>query len=549
MTIVSVLLIMVVAVGYLGWRLWSARPSGFQHLTVEEGWSNDLQTIVWDEVNQEYVIYFLHSRDGASNPMGPSGQEWVRTTTKDFRSYTAQTVAIASTGGDERLGWRSAWTGSVVVSDGRISGTTAGEWVAFISGLDQESGMQAVWAVASEDGGKTFTRSLNEGIPLVTAASSSQNQIDFRDPFVASWQGAWVMVVAEGDVLGVYQSNDGIQWQATSKVSADQFFSGRTWQGNAPVECPVLKTMRMANGEERLVLFFGAKDASHQETTGTYYTIGHLDDDGRFVAEMETRRLDEGSDYYGANFTGSMVIDEGNDEIITMGWIGNWNYTSKGIHPDEEAQAPYRETVGSYSLARRLTLQEDGSLRQEVIGPLVTQASPTLLTREQPLLTNPSVTAEVPSGLVVLYDRPQQSVKSFYQFQVHTTNQASPLALELSIYQGGDYVQLHYDSERQQYQIRHRAGELDHGLEGETASYYYYDGLLGNGQGYAGSLEQTAVLSQPFRIWTDQHVIEIQFPNGELYTVARFSNLSDQDVKLYSSSGDEVSVMWSEEHY
>ena len=51
--------------------------------------------------------------------------------------------------------------------------------------------------------------------------------------------------------------------------------------------------------------FFGAKDTASGETTGTYYTVGHLDGNGLFIADTETKRLDQGSDYYGANFTGS----------------------------------------------------------------------------------------------------------------------------------------------------------------------------------------------------------------------------------------------------
>lgn len=31
------------------------------HLTTKDGWSNDLQSIVWNEKGQYYDLYFLHS--------------------------------------------------------------------------------------------------------------------------------------------------------------------------------------------------------------------------------------------------------------------------------------------------------------------------------------------------------------------------------------------------------------------------------------------------------------------------------------------------------
>ncbi len=68
------------------------------------------------------------------------------------------------------------------------------------------------------------------------------------------------MYVAEGDALGVYQSQDGINWtKADSKEAQNptrNIFKGRNWQDNAPIECPVLKTMTTTDGQDKQVLFF-----------------------------------------------------------------------------------------------------------------------------------------------------------------------------------------------------------------------------------------------------------------------------------------------------
>ena len=79
--------------------------------------------------------------------------------------------------------------------------------------------------------------------------------------------------------------------------------------------------MTTTDGQDKQVLFFGAKDTASGETTGTYYTVGHLDGNGLFIADTGTKRLDQGSDYYGANFTGSNRIEESNHNLISLGWL------------------------------------------------------------------------------------------------------------------------------------------------------------------------------------------------------------------------------------
>ncbi|MEB3363866.1 hypothetical protein SDC49_09330 [Lactobacillus sp. R2/2] len=94
--------------------------------------------------------------------------------------------------------------------------------------------------------------------------------------------------------------------------------------------------MKTAGGETKQVLFFGAKAPQAKQTTGTYYIVGHLDDKGMFTPETEAKRLDQGTDYYGANFSGNYDLEKADDSLISMGWIGNWNYTNSGIKANQE---------------------------------------------------------------------------------------------------------------------------------------------------------------------------------------------------------------------
>ena len=48
--------------------------------------------------------------------------------------------------------------------------------------------------------------------------------------------------------------------------------------------------MTTTDGQDKQVLFFGAKDTASGETTGTYYTVGHLDGNGLFIADTGTKR-------------------------------------------------------------------------------------------------------------------------------------------------------------------------------------------------------------------------------------------------------------------
>ncbi|MBY4973450.1 glycoside hydrolase family 32 protein [Streptococcus suis] len=525
-------------------RTQSSNQSKSYHLTVEDNWSNDLQTISWNEQKEYYDIYFLHSKDGAANPFGENGQDWYHTTTTDFINYSAQNRAIPSSGGDVTQGWKSAWTGSVITNSQLLfKDVPHNGKIAYISGLKKDDGSQNIWILWSEDG-KTYSHVLNDGKPVLTT-NLSDNQTDLRDPYVVNYKDRLLMYVAEGDVIGVYQSKDGIHWakadeQGQSKVLASTFFRGRSWAGNAPVECPVIKTMKTTNGEEKQVLFFGAKDTTMGETTGTYYTVGHLDNNGLFVAECDTKRLDYGSDYYGANFSGSESLDEKNDFITTMGWIGNWNYSAKGVHSDQEAKSNYINHLGSYSLAREIKLNDKLAIEQNVITDKylidkeiknITAANP--LTQEGKPFTQIQQNGKRVNGLIYLKDLQNQK-----RFQL-TSNEMPKGEVYVEIWQGVDYIKLMLDVETGKLRVSARSSELDNGIEGQLASSYYFDGLLGEGNGYQVSLDVSQWEKFQIDIYTDNRVIEFFFPDGQSYTVARFGNQSTQNLKVLSSENDE----------
>lgn len=519
------------------------------HLATNEGWSNDLQTIVWNEAKNYYDIYFLHSVDGANDPLGPSGQDWTHTTTKDFITYSKQETAIPAKGGDSQEGWQSAWTGSVVTDSQGITGSQDGESVAYFTGL-MGDGSQAIYASASNNQGAGFTRELKDGKPLLTK-EQSYNGKDFRDPYVFHFKDRLVMYVAEGDALGVYQSQDGINWTkadstGVSKILPETFFKGRNWTDNAPIECPVLKTMTRADGQNKQVLFFGAKDTASSETSGTYYTVGHLDENGLFIAETETKRLDQGSDYYGANFTGSDHIEESNHSLISLGWVGNWNYFTSGIHSDEEAKSDFLTTVGFYATPRKLQLDKDGIVQST---PLYTDKQLTLKNQNGNISSQRPLTSDNRSPWVDeshnqrangLLDLAGKSSTGYYQLHFSNVKQEGGY-IYIDIWQGADYIKIAYQMASGIYQVSAYAAELNHSIDGsQTASsyYYYYDGLLGNGQGYIADSRYKETDNITLTLITDNRSLEIFFPNGQSYTLARFNTSGKQDIKVFSTQED-----------
>lgn len=517
------------------------------HLATNEGWSNDLQTIVWNEAKNYYDIYFLHSVDGATDPLGPSGQDWTHTTTKDFITYSKQETAIPAKGGDPQEGWQSAWTGSVVTDSQGIAGGQDAESLAYFTGL-MDDGSQAIYASASTNQGASFTRELKDGKPLLTK-EQSYNGKDFRDPYVFHFKDRLLMYVAEGDALGVYQSQDGINWTKAdsnggSKILPESFFKGRNWTDNAPIECPVLKTMTRADGQNKQVLFFGAKDTASSETSGTYYTVGHLDENGLFIAETETKRLDQGSDYYGANFTGSDHIEESNQSLISLGWVGNWNYFTSGIHSDEEAKSDFLTTVGFYATPRKLQLDKDGIIKST---PLYTDKQLTLQNQNGNISSQRPLTSDNRSSWVDeshnqrangLLDLAGKSSTGYYQLHFSNVKQEGGY-IYIDIWQGADYVKIAYQIASGTYQVSAYAAELNHSIDGsQTASSYYYDGLLGKGQGYKADSRYKETDNITLTLITDNRSLEIFFPNGQSYTLARFNTSGKQDIKVFSTQQD-----------
>lgn len=270
------------------------------------------------------------------------------------------------------------------------------------------------------------------------------------------------------------------------------------------------------------------------------------------------KRLDQGSDYYGANFSGTTDISQSNKSITSLGWVGNWNYTAKGVHSDEAATSGYLSTLGSYSSARTLTLDNNMTIKQSVIDPSAAT------TRKYADVTKTHTVRGANaawSGQWVdredanwgsvygLYDVANTNVSQTYTLNFTSTKGNYTGRIYIDIWQGGDYVRFNYDPSNGLYNVKSRSGELDKGLEGQVSSSYYYDGILGNGNGYSADSGLKNWKVAQLKVITDKTSVEFIFPNGQTYTIARYSNSEKQDFKIFTqdpNSANKVTVTVSD---
>ena len=535
------------------------------HMQTTQGWSNDVQTIVIGNDGQTHY-YFLHSVDGATNPFGPSGQDWESVDTYETWSNNGQGdpnpneyknphIALNSHGTSNPDSWKSAWTGSVIQNRGDIQGVPQGDEVAYFAGLNKSDGSQNIYAAWSDDDGETFTHALNNGAPVLAwnQAGASGKQDQERDSYVTyDENGKLLMYTAEGNQLGVYTSTNGINWVPSGKVGPDQFFKGLNWDDkqNMPIECPQLANLKDENDNSHVVLFYGCKDPQNGQTTGTYYVVGHLDSKDDFVADFPAHRLDQGSDYYGANIQQN-TLDNPIDGVDGIGWIGNWNYTSAGVYDNQDSQGKMTPHLGSYSLPRVYSLNSDGTLSTALQHVYTT---PTYATGNDDIsIDNPiigiktedhSIQVDTDNGQPVykMYQSNIDGSASHYKFDFSDVNNYNG-RVYIKISQGKDYVILNYDPRNGMYRVSRYSSELNNDMQKTVASSYYYDGALGNGLGYSAddgalnndSTSENTLQDFTIEIYTDQDSIEFVMPNGHVYTCARYGTDKLQRIEVDTS--------------
>jgi fructan beta-fructosidase len=332
---------------------------------------NDPNGLVY--VNGTYHLYYQavpFSRD-------PNGQlNWGHAVSKDLVHWFARRDAMFSpsmdllpSSDDLNQVW-SPFSGSAVV----VSGEAAKQLPCDCSNLCVASiftkntpiiAHQDQWLAASCDGGESF-KAPESVLPNLTPPKP-----DFRDPKVFPYKGRWIMVLAVGDKIELYESANLKQWNLLSSVPLYSSFTT-----NGPfVETPDLIELPVSNSktnETKWILLYsegflppvvcqGLRDStgmpltaprkecerSRNFTSRSFYIIGEFDGK-RFKQESQPRLLDFGSDFYAPQTWSSTP-----GRRILAGWQNNWHYAHK------TPTTPWR---GQLSIPRDLGLiRDDGT--------------------------------------------------------------------------------------------------------------------------------------------------------------------------------------------
>lgn len=301
------------------------------HHTPAYGWMNDPNGMFYKD--GVYHLYFQH------NPYGSTwgNMTWGHSTTTDLVNWNYEGLAI------EPDAWGAVFSGSAIVDHDNAAGFGENAVIAFYTSAKSTpwGDTQTQSMAYSLDGGKTFTKYAHN--PIVTSAKR-----DFRDPKVFWYKPGkhWVMILAGGQEMDIYSSENLKDWIYESSFGAKQGAHGGVW------ECPDLVELLVeGTKEKKWVLICNINPGGPFGGNAAQYFVGTFDGK-KFVNESptQTKWMDWGKDHYAA----VTFSDAPGGRCIALGWMSNWQYQNA---------LPTSQYKGSNTIARDLTLyRQDGEL-------------------------------------------------------------------------------------------------------------------------------------------------------------------------------------------
>ena len=302
------------------------------HVTPWRNWMNDPNGLIFDGRN--YHVFYQHNPEG--HEWGP--MHWGHSTSKDLYRWRHRPIALYP---DEN---GTCFSGSAILDVKNHSGLMKKDNVPILlfytshpeEPADDGRHYQSQ-SLAYSDDGKRFTK--HEGNPILP----NQGEADFRDPKVFYYEegGFYIMVLAAGDHIAFYRSDNLLEWTHLSDFGPGENSIDGVW------ECPDLFPLQYKKKTYWiLIVSMGTNHA--QGRSVTQYFVG--DFDGTSFASLEqtphSRLIDEGTDNYaGVTFSGT-------NEPIVMGWAMNWGYA---------ADTPTKGYVGQMTAPRTMSLYRDTS--------------------------------------------------------------------------------------------------------------------------------------------------------------------------------------------
>jgi fructan beta-fructosidase len=303
------------------------------HFTPESNWMNDPNGMVY--FHGEYHLFYQHHPYG--NQWGP--MYWGHAVSPDLIHWEHYPIALAP---DEH---GTIFSGSAVVDWHDTSGFFGGQpgLVAIFTHHDRapetDRKRERQSLAYSSDAGRSWTKYADN--PVLVNESCP----DFRDPKVFWHQptGQWVMMLASGHTISIYNSPDLKNWTLASEFGQGEGCHVGVW------ECPDLFELPV-NGDSTLTkwVMLVSLGRAYELSSGIQYFIGDFDGT-TFVnsgSPEEVRWLDSGRDNYAGVTWSDIPAEDG--RAIYIGWMSNWRYANK---------TPTGSWRGEMTIPRELTLE------------------------------------------------------------------------------------------------------------------------------------------------------------------------------------------------
>lgn len=276
------------------------------HFTPKSGWINDPNGLVY--AGGKYHLFAQYYPEPQWGPM-----HWYHAASTDLIHWEHLPVALEP----DELGF--IFSGSAVYDQENTSGFGEDGKAPIVAmytshlNLDQEGLAKEQQSIAYSVDGVHFTK--YEGNPVLPS-----ERRDFRDPkvFRNPFKNCWSVVLAAGDHVEFYASQDLKHWEKTGEFGPEGNYSQGVW------ECPDLFPLTI-NGEEKWVLLLSMGGNEENHGARTQYFVGSFDGerftcDGRFT---QPEFIDAGFDNYAG------VTYFGTQERLLVGWACNWIYAHK----------------------------------------------------------------------------------------------------------------------------------------------------------------------------------------------------------------------------
>lgn len=290
------------------------------HFTPPVMWTNDPNGMVY--VNGIYHLFYQHYPEAPN--WGP--MHWGHAVSRDLLHWKHMPMALYP----DELGM--IFSGSCVYDRENTSGYGTKEKPPIVAvytnhrsdGLEQQS-------IAYSTDGMHFEKSYQN--PVIPNPGIS----DFRDPkaFYNPVKNCWSLVLAAGDRVHFYKSEDLKRWEKTGEFGPEGNLASGVW------ECPDLFQVEAEDGRKLWVLIVSMTTTTEDGRCRTQYFLGDFDGDKFILQQKEEEPLwiDFGFDNYAG------VTFQNLEQPLFLGWAMNWGYAN---------ETPTGEYCGQMTLARSL---------------------------------------------------------------------------------------------------------------------------------------------------------------------------------------------------